>query len=106
MVWKNLNALFGQCSISIAIGFRSTHVRISRAVARSLKTKEMCLIYSQEMAPRKLGASLAKGPSLRSQSLPPTMKGPLVGTDRGVMCESEDSGSRLRTKRLRDPGKR
>lgn len=62
MVWKNLNALFGQCSISIAIGFRSTHVRISRAVARSLKTKEMCLIYSQEMAPRKLGASLARGP--------------------------------------------
>lgn len=41
MVWKNLNALFGQCSISTAIAFRFTHVRISRVVARSLKTKEM-----------------------------------------------------------------
>ena len=64
MVWKNLNALFGQCSISTAFAFRFTHVRISRAVARTLKTKERCLIYSQEMAPGKLGASLARGPSL------------------------------------------
>lgn len=100
IVWKNLNALFGQCSISTAIAFRFTHVRISRVVARSLKTKEMSWL-----TPRKWHLeSLARGPSLRAPSSPPAMKGPLIGTDRGVVCELEDSGSRLKTKRLWDPG--